>query len=152
MPTGDQAFAGLGRTPGLPVGSEVPCVPLATLAGETKSIPDLVTAPTVVLCWNPDCGYCRAMHDDVLEWEASRAPEAPDLRVVSAGTVGDARAEGFASAVLLDPDWTAASALGADGTPMAVRIEPNGRIASPVVSGATEAFTFLRGRESAAAS
>ncbi len=55
--------------------------------------------------------------------------------MISAGSAEDARSEGFAAPVLLDPDWNVSSALGADGTPMAVLVGADGRIASSFVAG-----------------
>lgn len=142
-----QALAGLGRTPGLPVGSEVPPARLETLTGETKGISELVTAPTVVLFWNPGCGYCRALRDDVRSWEERSPDGAPALVVISSGTSDEVREEGFASPVLLDPDWAVAGAFGADGTPMAVLLGVDGRVAASLVTGGAAALALLGARD-----
>ena len=73
----EQALAGLGRTPGLPVGSDVPAARLRRLDGDEVELADVVTGETVVLFWNPGCGFCRAMHDDIRAWEGERRAEAP---------------------------------------------------------------------------
>jgi methylamine dehydrogenase accessory protein MauD len=139
----EQAHAGLGRTPGLPVGSEAPLTRLATLDGREVSVAEVVEGPTVALFWNPGCGFCRSMHDDVLAWEASRPAGAPALLVVSAGEAEEVRAERFASTVLLDPEWAVSTAFGADGTPMAVLVGADGRIASSVVGGGPAVLELL---------
>jgi thiol-disulfide isomerase/thioredoxin len=138
-----QALAGLGRTPGLPVGSELPELRLARLDGTEVSLADPIEGETVLLFWNPGCGFCRSLHEDVLAWEASPPEGAPALVVVSAGDVVGVKAEGFASEVLLDPEWTVSSALGADGTPMAVLVAANGRVASGVVGGGPAVLELL---------
>jgi methylamine dehydrogenase accessory protein MauD len=138
-----QALAGLGRTPGLPVGSELPELRLARLDATEVSLADTIERETVLLFWNPGCGFCRSLHEDVLAWEASPPDGAPALVIVSAGDVVGVKAEGFASKVLLDPEWTVSSALGADGTPMAVLVSANGRVASGVVGGGPAVLELL---------
>jgi len=130
----EQALAGLGRTPGLPVGSDVP----AELAS-------LVDGPTAVLFWNPDCGFCQSIEGDVRAWIEARPPGAPAPIVVSAGETE------FACPVVPDPDWTLAGSLGADGTPMAVLLDSDGRIASPLASGGPDVLELLGVRELLAA-
>jgi peroxiredoxin/uncharacterized membrane protein YphA (DoxX/SURF4 family) len=139
----EQALAGDGHSPGLPIGSELPSLQLASLAGDETALTDLVAEPTVILFWNPGCGFCRAIQDDVRAWERGRPDSAPSLLVVSAGAVDEVRAEAFASTVLLDPEWTASAALGAGGTPMAVLVDGQGRIASPLVTGAAAVLELL---------
>lgn len=130
-----QALAGLGRTPGLPVGSELPSLRAQRLGGEEVELAEVIVRDTLLLFWNPGCGFCRSLHEDVLAWEAAPPEDAPALVVVSAGETVGVKAEGFASTVLLDPEWHVSSALGADGTPMAVLVSGDGRIASSIVSG-----------------
>lgn len=131
------------RPGALTVGAEVPQIALAILDGDEATLHDLVDGPSVALFWNPDCGYCRAMHDDVLAWEATAEPPARRLVVVSAGTAEEVRAEGFAAPVLLDPDWTLAGAVGADGTPMALSISADGRIEAPLATGADAVLRLI---------
>ena len=139
----DQALHGAGDASSLPIGAEAPEHRLEVLDGGEAALRELVDGPTVLLFWNPGCGFCRAMHDDVLAWEASRPASAPRLVVVSAGAVEDVRAEGFASPVLLDPDWALSAALGADGTPMALLLDGDGRVASRPASGGAAALELL---------
>jgi thiol-disulfide isomerase/thioredoxin/uncharacterized membrane protein YphA (DoxX/SURF4 family) len=138
-----QALGGRGRTPGLPVGTPAPDLSLNQLAGEATTVSALVERPTVVLFWNPGCGYCRAMHEDVRTWEARSDEARPRLLVVSAGEADEVRAEGFASTVLLDPEWELSGLFGADGTPMAVLLDADGTVARPMVGGADEVLALL---------
>ena len=143
----DEALAGDGRGSGLPIGADAPGLVVEQLDGDPAALRDLLDGPTVVLFWNPGCGFCRAMRDELVAWEASPATGTPGLVVVSAGSAEDVRGEGFASPVLLDPEWALATALGADGTPMAVQIDPDGRIASETVTGATAVLALLGAAE-----
>jgi thiol-disulfide isomerase/thioredoxin len=138
-----QALGGLGRTPGLPVGAELSELRVQTLDGDEIELADAIRRETVLVFWNPGCGFCRSLHEDLLAWEASPPEGAPALVVVSAGDVVGVKAEDFGSTVLLDPEWTVSSALGADGTPMAVLVSANGRIASAVAGGGTAVLELL---------
>lgn len=122
----EQALSGLGRTPGLPVGAEVP----AELA-------EVVSGPTALLFWNDDCGFCQSIEPSVRAWLEAPPPGAPALVVVSAGECK------LRARVVSDPDWTLAGSLGADGTPMAVLLDADGQIASPLASGAPDVLGLL---------
>lgn len=124
------------RDEGLPIGAEAPPLELPSLAGETVSLESLRGRDTLLLFWNPSCGFCRAMHEELLAWDASANGIHPRLVVVSSGDAVGTRAEGFASLVLLDDSYVAGSAFGANGTPMAVLLDGEGRVASRVVAGA----------------
>ncbi len=141
-----QALAGLGRTPGLPIGSELPDLRVARLDGGEVALRDLAERDTALLFWNPRCSFCRSLHEDILSWESSPPDRAPALVVVSAGEAVSVKAEGFASDVILDPEWTVSSALRANGTPMAVLVSPDGRIASGVVGGGPAVLELLGAR------
>jgi thiol-disulfide isomerase/thioredoxin len=125
---------------GLPVGSEAPTMRLPSLEGEALDFDYLRGRPTLLVFWNPTCGYCRAMHGDLLAWEQAAEGEEPRLVVVSSGDTETVRAEGFRSLVLLDPALTAAGSFGAAGTPTAVLVGADGRIDSPVAVGASAIF------------
>jgi hypothetical protein len=58
------------------------------------------------------------------------------------------RAEGFSSLVLVDEGYEAGAAFGANGTPMAVLVGADGRVASGVVAGAEAFFSLASGRAS----
>jgi hypothetical protein len=85
------------------------------------------------------------MLDDLKAWEASRSPDAPGLLVVSTGELEANRALGLRAPVLLDQASTIGAAFGANGTPMAVLVDEEGKIASKVAVGAQEVFELARG-------
>lgn len=142
-----QALAGLGRTPGLPIGSELPDLRVARLDGSEVELHDAIERDSVLLFWNPSCGFCRSLHDLRAREESPPAADAPALVVVSTGEPLAVKAEGFESEVLLDPEWTVSSALGAGGTPMAVLASADGRIASGVRGGGPAVLELLGPRE-----
>jgi len=139
----EQALGG-APSEGLSLGTEAPAVELPALGGDTVSLESLRGRDTLLLFWNPSCGFCRDLHEDVLAWEASASDADPRLVIVSSGDAVGTRAEGFASLVLLDESLVAGSALGANGTPMAVLIDAHGRIASHVVAGGEAVLDLAR--------
>lgn len=120
---------------GLAFGAPVPDLSLSGLEGEGVGLVDPART-SLVLFWNPDCGFCRSMLDDVLAWEHDAPASAPRLLVMSSGDPDATRADGFSSPVVLDPDMHVGSAFGATGTPMAVLVDSDGRVASPLAAGA----------------
>jgi len=144
----DQALDQQPAERGLPLGADVPPLELRSLDGETVSLERFRGHDTLLLFWNPDCGFCRSMHDDLIDWERRKATDrTPRLAVVSSGDEERTRAEGFSSTVLLDEDFRAGSAFGIDGTPMAVLLGADGRIASPVSAGADAVLALANGAE-----
>lgn len=131
----------------LPVGSGVPALRLADLGGRKTALRTVLRGrEAIVLFWNPECGFCRAMHEELLAWEESTFPDAPRLVVVSSGEREAVRAEGFRSQVLLDPDFAAGETFGTDGTPTAILVDGEGRVASGIVTGARQIFALTRSR------
>ena len=132
----DSALRGERETDGPLIGAPAPSFDLRDLDGRAVALADPAGRDTLVLFWNPGCGYCNAMRSDLLEWEQNASSDAPRLLVVSSGDPEQSRADGFRSIVALDADYAAGEAFGAAGTPMAVLIDGDRRIASGLVTGA----------------
>jgi thiol-disulfide isomerase/thioredoxin len=128
--------AGVLDAPGLPVGAPVPELELPSLGGERVKLADLRGRDTLLLFWDPGCGHCRAMHDDLLAWESNASEDAPRLVVISSGDPEDTRSEGFRFTTLLDEEHEAGEMFGIGGTPMGVLLGADGRVASGVAAGA----------------
>jgi protein-disulfide isomerase len=105
------------------------------------------TDTTLVLFWSPECGFCQRMLDDLKGWETNPQPGAPQLLVVSRGTVAANQAQGLRSPVVLDQGFTVGRAFGATGTPMAVLVDGNRKIASEVVAGAQAILALAEGEQ-----
>jgi peroxiredoxin len=114
----------------------VPDVELADERGAALSLRDAVTGEArLVLFWSATCGHCAAMLDDVLALEARE--EGPGVVLVASGDSEGIREQGLRSPLLLDPGFAAtAESLGVGGTPSALRVDADGRIASAVAVGA----------------
>jgi methylamine dehydrogenase accessory protein MauD len=118
------------------VGEAAPEVGLQDLKGRVVSLEDFRGKETLLLFWSPSCGHCQKMLPDLKEWEADPPRGAPKLIVVSDGTVEANREQGLRSPVVLDQGYRVSDAFGAQGTPSAVLVDAEGRVASTVAGGA----------------
>lgn len=82
------------------------------------------------------CPPNRPNSNDLKSLEADPPKGAPKILVVSTGTVEANKEMGLRSTVVLDQQFAAGSVFGANGTPMAVLIDEQGRVASEVTAGA----------------
>ena len=89
----------------------------------------------------PGCGHCRAMHADLLAWEAGRPAGPPGSSSSPRATRGHRRG-GIQVRVLFDDQFEVGPAFAAVGTPMAVRLDAEGRVASPLAAGAGAVFAL----------
>ena len=130
---------GNGNGNGMPKGllhEPVPDVTLTTLDGAEVALRSFTSEPTALLFWNPGCGFCARMLDDVKRLEASPVAGAPRIVLISTGDAERNRAMGVQSTILLDNGFTTGRLFGATGTPSAVVIGKDGKVASAVVVGA----------------
>jgi len=130
----------------LKLGDPAPTLQLQDVHGKTVSLSQFRGREVLLLFWNPRCGYCQRMLDDLRAWDAIPPTGAPELVVITTGNVQDSLAMNLRSAVLLDPAQEASVSFGATGTPMAVLLDLNGQVASDVAAGA-EAVFALAGRK-----
>jgi peroxiredoxin len=118
------------------VGEVAPEVKLPDLQGNAVELEHFRGEQTLLLFWNPGCGFCQQMLPDIKQWEANQPEGAPKLLFVSAGTQEANREMGLASTVVLDQQFAVGRAFGASGTPSAVLVDAEGKIASGVAVGA----------------
>jgi peroxiredoxin len=133
------------------VGDRVPKATLPDLNGKLMNLGRLRGRKTLVLFWDPSCGYCEQMLDELKAWEANPPEDAPRLVVVSTGSIEANRAMGLRSPVLLDEGFKTGNAFGARGTPMAILIDEDGRFASSFAAGGAGVMALARGEEAPAA-
>ena len=139
------ALSGEHEPDGLPVGAPTPDLDLRDLDGHDVNLADPHGRDTLVVFWNPGCGFCSSIRGDLLAWEQS--PGADDLRlvVVSAGDPDASRADGFHSTVALDSGHTAGAAFAAHGTPMAVMLDGDGRVRTALAAGGPAVLALAAG-------
>lgn len=136
------------RPPGLPVGDPAPELTLTELGGGEIVLRERLAGDrdTAIVFWNPGCGFCRSMYEQLRALEEQPSNGGPALLVMSTGDQEAIRDEGFKAPVLLDPDFSGAGAFNANGTPMAVLVNPDGSISSPIAIGASDVLALVSGR------
>jgi thiol-disulfide isomerase/thioredoxin len=122
--------------PAVKIGEPAPKIEVHDLSGEVVDLWSIKGEETLVLFWDPGCGFCRRMLPYLKQWEKNPPEGAPNLLVVSAGTEEATREMGLDSPVLFDQDFTIGREFGAGGTPSAVLVDAQGKVASEVTVGA----------------
>lgn len=129
------------------IGQPAPLLKLPDLGGKLVDISSFSGRETLVLFWNPNCGFCGKMLPDLKRWEEQHPAEAPQLLVVSSGTVQANRAMGLRAPVVLDQAFASGLAFQVRGTPAAVLVDAKGKIASGVASGAPAVFALANAHQ-----
>ena len=129
-----------GGPPGL--GHAAPPLRRPDLDGRTLDLGDYRGRDTLVVFWQPNCPHCQRLAEDLRRWEVEPPRGAPRLLIVSSGAIDENRALGFQSSVVLDEGFQLGEAFGAHGTPSAVLVDAEGRIASTVAVGARDVLAL----------
>ncbi|HEY7032127.1 MAG TPA: redoxin domain-containing protein [Thermomicrobiales bacterium] len=137
------------QIPRAKVGDVAPAIELPDLEGKTVTLADFKGQKTMLLFWNPGCGFCRRMTDELKQWEAKPPKGAPKLLVVSTGTPEANKDMGLTSPTVLDQGFTVGRAYGASGTPSAVLVDASGKIASDVAVGQPGVMALATGKDPA---
>src|SRR5215217_5580583 len=129
----------LHQAEGLPVGSEAPEFSLSGLHGESLTLNALRSSdkPVMLLFTDPGCGPCNAMLPEVGRWQEEHAHKLT-LSLISRGEVEENKTKAQEHAlknVVLQKDWEVSESYEVSGTPSAVLISPDGKLASPVAGG-----------------
>lgn len=119
-------------------GDPVPSLKLRDLNGKVMDLSELRRA--LLLFWSPSCGFCQKILPHLNSW--SRPENAPELVVISSGSLEDNRKQGLRAKVLLDPSFGSGRVFGANGTPSAVLLDEEGRVGSEIGAGALAVFTL----------
>jgi len=144
---GQEAAAAPRPPAGPKIGEPAPDFSLPDLAGKTVKLSDFKGNRTLVLFWRPSCGFCERMLPDLKTWEKNARNGAPKLLVVSTDSVEVNKAMGLRSPVLIESSgMSVGQKFGAGGTPMAVLVDAEGKIASELAAGAP-AVLELAGQE-----
>jgi len=131
------------------VGQDAPDMVLPDLDGKTVKLSDYKGKQALLVFWNPGCGFCKKMADDLKAWENDKPAGAPELILVSTGTVESNQAMGLKSTTLIDEGFTTGRKFGATGTPSAILIDPTGKVASEVSVGGPNVIALASGKKPA---
>ncbi len=131
------------------VGQAAPDMELPDLDGKTVKLSDYKGKQALLVFWNPGCGFCKKMVDDIKAWETDKPDGAPEVILVSTGTVEANKAMGLSSTTVLDDGFVTGRKFGATGTPSAILIDPTGKIASEIAVGSPNVIALASGKKPA---
>lgn len=141
----------LSSAPPAPLqGQPAPPIELRTIDDEEFSLAGFRGQPSVVLFWDPACIFCRQMGPDLRQFEQSAGSALPNIVVVSTGSAEENRSLGFRSPIVLDPSQQTMKSFGVAGTPMAVLVDAEGRVASEAAAGAAAVIALAESASMAA--
>ncbi len=140
------------RPRALPIGAAAPALAVVTFDETAVALRDLLDGrrPLVLVFVEPGCAACVALGDEL----ALRTDPFTDRRVVvvAHAPLADARSKFgsiTAADVLADPAGTTAAAYGVFGTPAAIIVTPDGRVASSIAEGRFDVSRLLDGASQA---
>ncbi|MEZ4498172.1 MAG: hypothetical protein R2845_15685 [Thermomicrobiales bacterium] len=116
---------------------------LRDLEGEEFDLSSLKGREAAVLFWNPGCGFCNRMLDDLKDWERRRPDTAPELIRRFDGNDRANAAQELASPVLIDQGFQVGRSFGACRYSIGGTDRPSGNIASAVAVGAPDVFDLI---------
>jgi thiol-disulfide isomerase/thioredoxin len=103
------------------------------LEGNLIDLSDRLPMPTVLLFWSPGCSHCQDMLSAMREWDTE--PDGPRMVVVTSGPVVLNREAGLHAPMIQDDEGVLKRIFGVQGTPAAVLIDGQGRVATEVARG-----------------
>ena len=131
---------------GLPIGETAPVFSLPDSSGAELTLQGVQGNTTALLFWNPPCAFCQRMLPKLVAWEKDTPRGAPKLVVVSAGARTVNEPADLRSTVLFDATSSLSREFRVKGTPSAVLVDGDGRIASELAVGESNVFALLGGR------
>ncbi|MDQ3461034.1 MAG: redoxin domain-containing protein [Deinococcota bacterium] len=124
------------------LGQPAPDVILADSEGRPVRLTDFRGRDTLLLFWNSGCGFCQRMLEDLRRWERDMPAGAPRLLLLTPDRTGETT--GLRAPILLDEGFAAGRAFGVRGTPSAILIDAEGKVASKVAVGAAAVLELAR--------
>jgi peroxiredoxin len=124
---------------GLAIGTPAPSFALESATGELVSLDDLLghELPVVLTFVDRGCGPCAALLPELAGWQDEHADRLTVAIVARGdGEANRATAEEHGIALLLVDSDDVADAYGSKGTPSAVIVDPDGRVATRLSYGA----------------
>jgi peroxiredoxin len=143
-PADEQDPRDLLRIPtGPAVGTAGARLPLPDLDGGYIGLEDLRGERALLLFLSPDCAYCQDMLADLREWEEDAGDQGGRLLIISDGSTEANRALGLRSRIVIDDAFTVGHDYGVTGTPAAIVLDEEGRVASALAVGADAVLDLL---------
>jgi thiol-disulfide isomerase/thioredoxin/uncharacterized membrane protein YphA (DoxX/SURF4 family) len=130
-------------------GQPAPTFSLPDRSGTAVASDALQGQESLLIFWNPGCGFCRRLQPDLIAWSERRPERAPSIVAVTSGTEETTADMAFADRILLDQGFATGRLFGASGTPSAVLVDTEGKIASDLAVGGPSILALLDSRNGA---
>ena len=129
------------------IGTVAPAFDLPAVGGTSRlSLATCAGTLTILVFWDPRCSYCAQLSPELQAFERRLdAATGPRMLVISRGAT--TKADTPFDMVALDDGALLRRAYGVAGTPSAVLLDAQGRIASAVAAGATSVMELARRAE-----
>ena len=111
---------------------------------DTDLASSLAGKERVLLFWDPNCGFCNRMVADLKTLEREEPAVSGSLLLISRGDPDANRNQGLGIPILLEQRFELGPKVGVRGTPSAVRVDAQGRLASDVAVGADAVLALAR--------
>ena len=133
---------------GLPVGAVAPHFELEAYEGGAQSLPQLLESgkPLLLIFTNPHCGPCITLFHEISEWQKTHGDKLA-IVLITRGSIKENFvnvARNQLGQVLLQGEDNTAGRYKATMTPMAVVVDPQGRIATKSAAGAESIRGLLK--------
>jgi hypothetical protein len=125
-------------------GDPVPTLTFRDFNDKAVALADLQGGNTLLLFWNPSCGFCKGMLATLQAWDTHRTEGEPMLLVISSGTAQENRLLNLRSPVVCDEGGRAGTLFGIKQTPMGLLIDADGKIASKLAGGSQAIMALAR--------
>ncbi|MEO8358814.1 MAG: redoxin domain-containing protein [Vicinamibacteria bacterium] len=131
----------------LVLGELAPPFQLESLRGGTVDLTDFAGRLVLLVFWDAGCSFCRQLAPEIQRWEREQEDGSLPIVFLGRGSRIANESQSFASPFLLDTENSVSQAYGAPGTPSAVLIDADSRLASQVAQGGPRVTAlFQRGQ------
>jgi peroxiredoxin len=124
-------------------GDPAPLFSLRDRNERSIGLSDFLGRRVLLLFWNANCSFCKRMAPDIRAFEDDPPGNEPQILIITNGSVRSARQYGFRSPVLPARNSKVDEKYGVQGTPSALLIDEEGRIASSLETEATGILKLL---------
>lgn len=124
-------------------GDPAPPFKLPAVRGGDVDLTEFGGRITVLIFWKPTCPHCQAFVPSLLRRETDQTDASAQIVFVATGSREANEAQRFRSPMLLDEGGEVGRAYGSPGTPCAILLDADGRLASAIAVGVPEVEALL---------
>ncbi len=135
------------RHAALRIGESVPEISVTDIHDNVFDSSYFKGKETLVAFWSPACKFCRAMMDDIKDWDKTRNGTEPNLVIFAEGEKEEHLKHGLKAPMIVDEGGAIGDQFGRFGTPSAILIDENGKFISETAVGAPDIWSLIGKRK-----